>query len=142
MTISCQVKELWHISEKDWLNLTDCQQCLAFLHTKKYPGGASIHRIDESFPLKPTLECTVLQRGDTSITNEFLMSHSLTSMNFWIDFLHNLDLWKFQVIIMLSELVHAFWFYLLPNGLLRNWEISILSMQLSLLNVEDWHYSH
>ena len=26
-----------------------------FLHTKKDSGGASIHRIDESFPMKPTL---------------------------------------------------------------------------------------
>ena len=26
-----------------------------FLNTKKYPGGASIHRIDESFPLKTSL---------------------------------------------------------------------------------------
>ena len=26
-----------------------------FLHTKKYPGGVSIDRIDESFPLKPSL---------------------------------------------------------------------------------------
>ena len=26
-----------------------------FLHTKKYPGEARIHRIDESFPLKPSL---------------------------------------------------------------------------------------
>ena len=26
-----------------------------FLHKKKYPGGASIHRIDKLFPLKPSL---------------------------------------------------------------------------------------
>ena len=26
-----------------------------FLHTKKYSGGASIHRIDKSFLLKPSL---------------------------------------------------------------------------------------
>ena len=26
-----------------------------FLHTKKYPGGMSIHRINEPFPLKPSL---------------------------------------------------------------------------------------
>ena len=29
--------------------------CCCFLHTKKDSGGASIHRIDESFPLKPSL---------------------------------------------------------------------------------------
>ena len=36
--IFCQLKELWNILEKDWLNL-----------------GASIHWIDELFPLKPSL---------------------------------------------------------------------------------------
>ena len=56
-----QVKEFWNISEKDWLNLTNHQQSSAFLHTKKYPGGASIHRIDESFPLKPSLVVKILQ---------------------------------------------------------------------------------
>ena len=33
---------------------------------------------------------------------------------------------------MLSELVLAFWFYPLQNGLLTNWEISISSMQVPL----------
>ena len=36
-----------------------CPYYCRFLHTKKDSGGASIHRIDESFPLKPSLvTCT------------------------------------------------------------------------------------
>ena len=42
-------------SQKNFRPLLFC-----FLHTQKDSGGASIHRIDESFPLKPSLEvkCT------------------------------------------------------------------------------------
>ena len=32
-----------------------CPYYCCFLHTKKDSGGASIHRIDKSFPLKPSL---------------------------------------------------------------------------------------
>ena len=32
-----------------------CPLYCCFLHTKNDSGGASIHRIDESFPLEPTL---------------------------------------------------------------------------------------
>ena len=32
-----------------------CPYYCRFLHTQKDSGGASIHRIDESFPLKPSL---------------------------------------------------------------------------------------
>ena len=32
-----------------------CPYYCHFLHTKKDSGGASIHRIDKSFPLKPSL---------------------------------------------------------------------------------------
>ena len=32
-----------------------CPYYCHFLHTKKDSGGPSIHRIDESFPLKPSL---------------------------------------------------------------------------------------
>ena len=35
--IFCQVKELWNISEKDWLNLTNCQQGSEFFTNKKVP---------------------------------------------------------------------------------------------------------
>ena len=53
--IFCQVKELWNISEKDWLNLSNWQFLLSFFTHKKHPRGASIHEIKESFPLKPSL---------------------------------------------------------------------------------------
>ena len=53
--ILCQVKELGNISEKDWLDSTNRQQDLVIFTHKKYPGGTSIHRIDESFPLRPSL---------------------------------------------------------------------------------------
>ena len=33
-----------------------CPYYCCFLHTKKDKEGASIHRIDKSFPLKPSLE--------------------------------------------------------------------------------------
>ena len=33
-----------------------CPYYCCFLHTQKDSGGASIHRIDESFPLKPSLD--------------------------------------------------------------------------------------
>ena len=52
--ILCQVKELWNISEKDWLNLTNHQQGFGVFYKKK-TGGASIHRINKLFPLKPSL---------------------------------------------------------------------------------------
>ena len=32
-----------------------CHYYFRFLHTKQDSGGASIHRIDKSFPLKPSL---------------------------------------------------------------------------------------
>ena len=32
-----------------------CPHYCRFLHTQKDSGGASIHKIDESFPLKPSL---------------------------------------------------------------------------------------
>ena len=35
-----------------------CPHYCRFLHKKKYPGWASIYRIDESFPLKPSLAWT------------------------------------------------------------------------------------
>ena len=35
LTILCQVKELWNISEKDWLNLTNNQKGSAFFTHKK-----------------------------------------------------------------------------------------------------------
>jgi hypothetical protein len=37
-----------------------CPYYCGFLHTKKDSGGASIHRIDESFPLTPFLIETAL----------------------------------------------------------------------------------
>ena len=52
--ILCQVKELWNISEKDWLTyLTGDFYC--HFYTQKHPRGASIHEIKELFPLKPAL---------------------------------------------------------------------------------------
>ena len=36
-----------------------CPYYCRFLHPQKDSGGASIHRIDESFPLKPSLVCIV-----------------------------------------------------------------------------------
>ena len=47
--------ELWNISEKDWLNLSNRQFLLAFFTHKKHPRGVSIHEIKELFPLKPSL---------------------------------------------------------------------------------------
>ena len=38
-----------------------CPYYCHFLFTKKDTGGASIHRIDESFPLKPSLEVKLSQ---------------------------------------------------------------------------------
>ena len=32
-----------------------CPYCCCFLHTQKDSRGASIHKIDKSFPLKPSL---------------------------------------------------------------------------------------
>ena len=49
------MKELWNISEKDWLNLSNRQFLLAFFTQKKHPEDASIHRRKESFPVKPFL---------------------------------------------------------------------------------------
>ena len=53
--IFCHVKELWNISEKDWLNLSNRQFLLSFFTQKKHPRGVSIHEIKELFPLKPSL---------------------------------------------------------------------------------------
>ena len=36
-----------------------CPYYIRFLHTKKDSGGASFHRIDESFRLRPSLLCTI-----------------------------------------------------------------------------------
>ena len=42
-----------------------CPYYCRFLHTKKDSGGASIHRIDKSFPLKPSLDrCNVITLAD------------------------------------------------------------------------------
>ena len=38
-----------------------CPYYCRFLHTQKDSGGASIHRIDESFPLKPSLVLEIVQ---------------------------------------------------------------------------------
>ena len=40
---------------KFWESVSNRQQGSAFFTHKKYPGRASIHRIDELFPLKPSL---------------------------------------------------------------------------------------
>ena len=37
-----------------------CPYYCRFLHTQKDSGGASIHRIDESFHLKPSLDGQIL----------------------------------------------------------------------------------
>ena len=52
--ILCQVKELWNISEKDWLNLSNKWFLLRFFYTQKNSRG-SIHKRKESFPVKPFL---------------------------------------------------------------------------------------
>ena len=56
MTISCQVKELWILSEKDWLNLTNGQQGSAFFYTQKNTQEGRAFIGDESFPLKQSLD--------------------------------------------------------------------------------------
>ena len=58
--IFCQVKELWNVSEKDWLKLSNRRFLLSFFIHKKHPRGASIHEIKEPFPLKPSLIETLL----------------------------------------------------------------------------------
>ena len=41
-----------------------CPYYCCFLHTQKDSGGASIHRIDELFPLKPSLAFVVHHSSD------------------------------------------------------------------------------
>ena len=46
-----------------------CPYYCRFLHTKKDSGGASIHRIDESFPLKPSLRYLFINLDQEKISN-------------------------------------------------------------------------
>ena len=54
--------------------------CRFFLHTQKDPGGASIHRIDKSFPLKPSLvkNMTNMMRTCTIKTHDFIFVKPLS----------------------------------------------------------------
>ena len=63
-----------------------------FLHTQKDSGGASIHRIDESFPLKPSLEvkCT----KDFHVLNtEDQLQNSFTGRSQCCDWLKYFEYW-------------------------------------------------
>ena len=46
---------------KFWESVSNHQQGSAFFTHKKYPGGASIPRTNESFPLKPSLMAIISQ---------------------------------------------------------------------------------
>ena len=50
LTIFGQVKKLWNISEKDWLNLSNQQFLLSFLHTKNTQEGWAFMRSRYRFP--------------------------------------------------------------------------------------------
>ena len=81
LTIFCKVKEFWNISEKDWLNLSNRQFFFGVFKHKKHPGGASIHEIKESFPLKPSLEIILeLFTKKIQLTSWAFAIHSLLSL--------------------------------------------------------------
>ena len=90
-------RKIRNVSEKDWLNLTDRQQGSAFLHTKIYQGGASIHRIDESFPLKPPLHILKIlyfyNNTRSVLTGLLILSKPYTS----------------KLVYICSMYIHIFW---------------------------------
>ena len=44
-----------------------CPYYCCFLHTKKDSGGASIHRINKSFPLEPSLVIKLKQHNNITL---------------------------------------------------------------------------
>ena len=78
---------------------------LSFLHTRKHPVGASIHRRKESFPVKPSLVTlvTIEKTLDGSIEALYIVIDNMT-LAFKITCL--ISLWLSGAILYIHQ-VHA-----------------------------------